>query len=262
MITGLLVCSAFYSLAAIPYIPGAEATATATHMSNVTSSVTKPGGIFVTGHDADYHAVRGHNAIGAQHIIQRAVSFVTSGKNHPKILLVTDLRNPGGDESDPRLGIKAAAFPVFDVADYGSNTSGVLNLKNVNFTNYDAIIVSSDNGGWLRQDELNVLNARANDIREYVIHGGGIITLSESGIRTTHDQYAFIPTSGMKISDMKLGEMESSMNLTHFGKALGLQNNDVTGNCLHNAFATSSNMNIVDVDRSGHIISLASLLKR
>jgi hypothetical protein len=108
------------------------------------------------------------------------------------------------------------------------------------------MIVSSDNGGWIRQDELNVLSARANDIKEYVIHGGGLIAFSESGIGTSHNQYAFIPTSGIKISSIKFGEMEYGTNLTDFGNAIGLQSSDVTGNCLHNAFTTSSNMSIIN----------------
>ncbi len=52
------------------------------------------GSIFLTGHDPDFHAILGGNALGAQHINQTAISyimdpafnpFVTSA---PKFLLV------------------------------------------------------------------------------------------------------------------------------------------------------------------------------
>ena len=38
----------------------------------VPSHAATPGGIFLTGHDPDFHAVGG-NTTGARHIIQRAV---------------------------------------------------------------------------------------------------------------------------------------------------------------------------------------------
>jgi len=34
------------------------------------------GSIFLTGHDPDFHGFVGGNALGAQHIIQRAVTFI------------------------------------------------------------------------------------------------------------------------------------------------------------------------------------------
>src|ERR1043166_9883141 len=82
---------------------------------------TRAGGVFITGHDPDYHAL---GSVGARHIIQRAIAYVTVDIPNPRILLVTDLRNPGGDQVDSRLGMAAAGF-TFDVADYGSGTPGV-----------------------------------------------------------------------------------------------------------------------------------------
>lgn len=52
------------------------------------------GGVFVTGHDPDYHGV---SSIGAQHIIQDALAFTTNRPANQigSILLITDTRNPG-----------------------------------------------------------------------------------------------------------------------------------------------------------------------
>src|SRR5688572_5528357 len=94
------------------------------------ASAATPGGVFVTGHDPDFHATAG--SAGAVHIIQRAVAYVTYGKANPRMLLVTGVQNPGGGFLDPRVGVRAAGF-TFDVADHGSGQAGALNLRNVNF---------------------------------------------------------------------------------------------------------------------------------
>jgi len=93
------------------------------------------GGVFVTGHDPDYHSVQGYNAPGAINIIRLAVGYVSSADDDGEdddedldILLVTDLRNPHGDQSDSRLGITAAGYE-FDVADHGSGEEGVLDHR-------------------------------------------------------------------------------------------------------------------------------------
>lgn len=84
-------------------------------------------GVFVTGHDPDYHSKPGAlNTTGARHILQKAISYVTFEKENPEILLVTGVRNPGGAQYDSRAGMKDAGFTQFDVADHGSGQPGVL----------------------------------------------------------------------------------------------------------------------------------------
>ena len=143
------------------------------------SPVHAEGGIFVTGHDPDFHSYQGGNTVGAQHIIQQAINFVTN--DHPgKVLLVTSLINPGGGYSDPRLGLTAAGVS-FDVADDGSAGGSVKNLNTVNFSNYSAVVVASDFGGWLRQSEVNILISRESNLLNYINAGGGLVALAESG---------------------------------------------------------------------------------
>src|SRR5262245_13766596 len=43
-------------------------------------ALAAPGGVFITGHDPDFHAHVGHNAVGAQHSTQRAGYYGHSGK--------------------------------------------------------------------------------------------------------------------------------------------------------------------------------------
>ncbi|HEY8200778.1 MAG TPA: hypothetical protein VII47_05455, partial [Actinomycetota bacterium] len=140
------------------------------------AAAATPGGVFVTGHDPDFHA----GTLGARNIIQRAVAYVTYGKVRPRMLLVTDLRNPGPEYLDSRNGMRISGF-TFDVADYGSRSGGVLDLHTVSFSNYDVIVVASDFGGWLRQDELNILNSRSGDIINFINNGGGLVAFAESG---------------------------------------------------------------------------------
>jgi hypothetical protein len=221
------------------------------------------GGVFITGHDPDYHAFVGGNTAGAQHILQRAIDYVTFSKRNPKILLVTDLSNPGGDQSDSRLGLTAAGF-TYDVADYGSGTPGVLDLHTVNFSNYDAIVIASDYGGWLHQRELDILNARKVELINYVNLGGGLVALAESGNRngvgtdpngTLTGRFGFLPSVVSEIGD---NQSEVGFTTTAAGQALGLTDADVNGNASHNIFANDAGMDVIDRDASGEIVSLAT----
>jgi hypothetical protein len=220
------------------------------------ASARGQGGVFVTGHDPDFHAFQGGNTTGAQHLIQDAVSFVT---NHHggNILLVTDLHNPGGGYSDPRLGLTAAGL-TFDVADDGSAGGAVKDLHTVNFSNYGAVIVASDFGGWLRQSELDILIARESQIISYVNGGGGLVALAESGPPApgllTHDAFGFLP---FLVTSAQKNESEVGNTVTPFGASLGLTDSDVNGNASHNVFTSASGLNIVDVDSQQQILSLA-----
>src|ERR1043166_7854722 len=216
---------------------------------------TRAGGVFITGHDPDYHAL---GSVGARHIIQRAIAYVTVDIPNPRILLVTDLRNPGGDQVDSRLGMAAAGF-TFDVADYGSGTPGVFDLHTVVFANYEAIVVASDYGGWLRQDELDILNARSAEIIDYINTGKrGVVAFAESGSRppdTTHDRFGFLP---FLVSASPLNQGESGFTLTPEGIALGLVTSDVNGNFSHNVFTGTGGLDVIDRDPLGEILSLAT----
>jgi hypothetical protein len=214
------------------------------------------GGIFVTGHDPDFHAFQGGNTAGAQHIITSALAFVTNNKPG-SILLVTDLINPGAGYSDPRLGLTAAGL-TFDVADNGSAGGSVKDLHTVNFSNYSAIVVASDFGGWLRQSELDILIARESQLFNYLNSGGGLVAFAESGPPSpgllTHDAFGYLP---FLVTSAQKNENEVGNTLTAFGAGLGLTNADVNGNASHNVFTATGGMNVVDNDSQGQILSLA-----
>ena len=216
----------------------------------------------MTGHDPDFHAVdpgpgTSPNPIRAQHIIQRATAYVTFNKPNPRMLLVTDVRNPGSiDFIDSRLGLQAAGF-AFDVADYGSGQQGALDLHTISLSDYDVIVVASDFGGWLRQDELDILNSRRSEIINYINNGGGLVALAESGSHgslTTHGRFGFLP---FLLSQVPLDHEEIGNTVTAAGLALGLTNDDVNGNAFHNFFTSTGGMDIIDFDPENRILSLA-----
>lgn len=219
------------------------------------TAVHAQGGVFITGHDPDYHAALGSNANGARNIINDSLQYVT---NHHlgSVLLVTDLTSGGGATSDPRLGLTDAGV-TFDVADYGSGAAGVKNLSTVNFTNYSAVVVASDFGGWLEQRELNILNARSTDILNYVNGGGGLVAFAESagnpGLTTSGD-FGFLP---FVTSSTATSQVESNFTVTPFGQTLGLVDSDVNGNVSHNIFTSLGGLNVVDEDVNGNAISAA-----
>jgi len=223
----------------------------------VPSRAATPGGIFLTGHDPDFHSVGG-NTTGAQHIIQRAVSFVTSGIASPRLLLVTDVHSPGAGYIDPRLGMNAAGFSGYDVADDGSGGGAIKDLHTVNFSNYDVVVVASDYGGWLRQAELDILNARSSAIISFINGGGGLVAFAESGgasgSQTSHNRFGFLP---FVVSSTPLSQSETANALTPFGTSLGLVNSDINGNFSHNVFTKTGPLQIVDVDPTNEILSAA-----
>jgi hypothetical protein len=156
------------------------------------------GGIFITGHDPDYHATGGPDTTGAINLIRRAVEYVTNDALNPSILLVTDIENPGVGYLDSRLGMAAAAAGqgwTITVADYGSVAAGILNLNTVDFALYDVVVVASSHGGWLRQRELDILNGRSAAIITYINNGGGLVAFAEllTAATATKDFYKFLP---------------------------------------------------------------------
>ena len=221
------------------------------------SPVQAEGGIFVTGHDPDFHAFQGGNTVGAQHIIQDSLNFVTNG-HLGKVLLVTSLINPGGGYSDPRLGLTAAGIS-FDVADDGSAGGSVKNLNTVNFSAYTAVVVASDFGGWLRQSELNILISRESALLNYVNGGGGLVAFAESGPPLpgllTSNAFGYLP---FLVSSAAKNQNEVGNTLTPFGLSLGLTVSDINGNASHNIFSKTGGLSIVDKDSSGDILSLAA----
>jgi PKD repeat protein len=236
---------------------GSASSRTATVLIDVVDACTssgEPGGVFITGHDADSHAGVGLNNItGARNVVRRAVEFVTRGKPQPTMLVVTGTVDPGFGWYDGRIGIVGSGYPAFDVAHAGDAADGVLDLRSIDFGDYDVVVVASDFGGWTRQAEVDVLNARSLDVLRYINGGGGLVAFAES---TVADAFGYLP---FLVSGEAHDHFESGVTLTPFGEALGLTLADVNGNFSHNMFLADAGMQVVDRDPLGNILTLATL---
>lgn len=217
------------------------------------ASAATPGGVFVTGHDPDFHATQsGENATGSQNIIKRSIEFVTSNAGNASVLLVSSEGAPPPGHADSEAGLQAAGYsPVLASAQTGTDDAAV-NLSTVNFSNYSVVVVASDFGGILRQADLNVLNARSNDLIAYVNGGGGLVAFAETELSGAFDFLPFL------VSEVSTNQFESGFTVTPYGAALGLTDADVNGNFSHNQFTSTGNLNVVDNDPGGNIVSLAT----
>jgi hypothetical protein len=113
------------------------------------------GNVFVTGHDPDFHASLGGNAIGAQNIISRALDFARNGNTEPILYIQSNTANNGlGDHTDSEAGLVASGYTA-------GNTPGNHYVKvnagqfaTASLADYSALFVPSDHGGSLTGDDL------------------------------------------------------------------------------------------------------------
>jgi hypothetical protein len=221
------------------------------------------GSIFLTGHDPDFHAFVGGNAAGAAHINQVAIGFVQDPAFNPffaggvhKFLFVESTISPPAGHVNGVNGIIASGYVNgvnFDLADASTLNSALNKLG----TTYSAIVVASDFGGVLTQSELDILNARRNSIIGFLNQGGGLYAMAEIGPPlglTTSGQFGYLP---IVASSAAKNQSEVGNTLTPFGMSLGLLTSDINGNFSHNIFTTTGGLNVVDMDSSGEILSLA-----
>ena len=77
---------------------------------------------------------------------------------------------------------------------------------------------------------------------------------SGAGLTPTGGFFGFLP---FVVSSTQKNQGEVGDTVTAYGASLGLSNVDVNGNQSHNIFEGTSGLNVVDLDSSGSIVSLA-----
>jgi hypothetical protein len=223
------------------------------------------GSVFLTGHDPDFHASQGGNALGAQHINQRAIEYIMDPAFNPyvaggatKFLFVNSKISPPGGHIDGELGIQASGYVAgVDYDEHDANTLiGALGQLG---TVYGAIVVASDFGGILTQRELNTLNGHRLDIFDFINNGGGLYAMAEgnngAGLTPDGGWFEFVPVAASAHND---NQTETGFTVTAFGASLGLVDADVNGNFSHNIFTTwDPALSPVDLDNQGQVLSLA-----
>jgi hypothetical protein len=225
------------------------------------------GSIFLTGHDPDFHATLGGNTTGAINITNAAINFITDPAFNPfsnsgihKFLFVESSIAPPPGHTVGLNGIVAAGYTEgvdFVHADASTLGAELLNLG----TTYDAIVIASDFGGVLTQAELDILNLQSAVIKAFIEAGGGLYAMAESnggaGLTPNGGQFGYLP---FVTSSTQLDQSEIGFTVTPFGASLGLTDVDVNGNASHNIFNSFAPLSIVDLDASGHILTVAGRL--
>lgn len=211
------------------------------------------GSVFISGHDTDYHSPISSSA-GS--FLNKSIKYVTKNKTNPRLLYVTSVSNPGGDERFGGVGLTSMGYN-YDIADaFGSGpfTLGTtwyahppiskiaLDLRTIDFSSYDAVIIASDYGSWLRQEELDILVNRKTDIFNYINSGGGLLAFAESGGRATkppfpsgqrldsayhgvtNNRYGFLPFIQMNIkldNAVVVGKLAFNKDITQITNSSG-----------------------------------------
>ena len=223
------------------------------------------GAIFLTGHDPDFHAFVGGNAAGAQNINNAAIDFILDSAFNPftgnttmDFLFVESFISPPGGHVNGVNGIVASGYT--SGTDFEHHDASTLDAElDLLGTKYAGIVVASDFGGVLTQDELDILNARSADIIAFLNAGGGLYAMAESNSQAalTPDggHFGFLP---FIVTSAQLNQSEIGYTVTPFGASLGLSNSDINNNASHNIFSgTPLGLSIVDVDALGNTMSLA-----
>jgi len=219
------------------------------------------GNIFLSGHDPDFHAAQGPNAVGAQDIIDDALNFARNANTAPILLLETDTSNNSlGDHADSEAGLVASGYSAGTASGNHYVKVDATAFASIDLTKFSALFIPSDHGGTLTGSDLEALDARQSDIASYLGSGGGLVALSEDGFRTpapggTQPQnFGFLPFS---VTSAALGQSESGYVLSPLGASLGLAVTDINGNASHSVFTSSGILDPVDFDSHGNIISIA-----
>ncbi|HME71254.1 MAG TPA: PEP-CTERM sorting domain-containing protein [Myxococcota bacterium] len=221
----------------------------------------KAGNVFLSGHDPDFHALNGANALGAQDLIDKGLDFVRNGNAAPILLLESGTDNIAlGDHSDSEQGLIASGYTSGSTPGNHYVKVSAAQFATANLSLYSAVFVPSDHGGTLTGSDLATLDGRAADIAAYLAAGGGLIALAEDGNRVpapTNPQpqnFAFLPFS---VTSGTLEQPETGYTLSPFGASLGLAASDINGNASHSFFSSTGGLSTVDVDAAGNIISIA-----
>ena len=223
------------------------------------------GSIFLTGHDPDFHATLGGNAVGARNINTSAINFIMdTGFNPytiiaPKFLFVESRIAAPVGHTVGKAGIVASGYVEgvdFDHHDASTLAAAIGQLGVAG--GYSAIVIASDFGGVLTQAELNILNGQQAAIATFLNNGGGLYAMAEgnggAGLTPGGGHYAFIPTI---VSSLNVDQSEVGNTVTAFGATLGLTNADVNGNASHVVFTAINGFTVVDVDAAGRILTIA-----
>src|SRR5438874_8470180 len=203
----------------------------------------------------------GQNPLVAQRQLQLALAYLASDTVTPRLLVVTRERVNYFAPTWPEAGLAAIGRPrlLYDEASAHPDAS-MVNLATVDFNRYDVVLVASDDRGPLSQSEVDGLSARKEDLRRFVNAGGSVIAMAESGlgpdvvnpVRTNLFGFLSLPVTAAAMQGSGIGNTVAAA-----GARLGLTDADVNGDPTWEVFTSSGNMEVIDRDSAGRILTLA-----
>ena len=218
------------------------------------------GPVFLTGHDADFHAQGQHSGEAQLEIALRFVTNDTFDDGSTKFLWVesflpaTSGHRVGFNGLD-EVGVTSANVDWVNAAGFAT----------VDLSDYSAIVVASTFGGMLTSAETNALNARSTDIATFVNAGGGLAAFAECGAGFSDCDSSNVVPGTVLYGFVPVGAVASSTappyTLTPYGLSLGLTSADVNDCCTHNSFASAAGLNVVDFDSNGNPTTLAGIVQ-
>ena len=108
------------------------------------------GSIFVSGHDADFHASLGPNPTGAQDLINRALDFARDGNGAPILVIQSDTSNISlGDHTDSLNGLISSGYSAAATPGNHFVQVNATQFLTINLSLYSALFIPSDHGGTL-----------------------------------------------------------------------------------------------------------------
>ncbi len=140
---------------------------------------------------------------------------------------------------------------------YGYDMVSLTGPHAVDFNDYDVVVVGSNYGGWLTQDEVDGLVARSDDLIAFINSGPrkGLLALCETGhldemgddhSRDIADPFAFVPVP--EVVHIDHSQYELNYVILPDGEfKIGLVAEDVNGNYSHCKFLEPETWYVADV---------------
>jgi hypothetical protein len=183
------------------------------------------GRFFLSGQAPDFHAVE---EAGARGQLTKALAYVREGSSLPFLWVESRIAAPQGHRSG-KAGL--GAIGLVEGQDYVHLDAAQLKAQpgpwwSTLSARYSAIVVASDVGGLLTQEELDQLNAHRGALTRFMRDGGGLVAFSQGGLGLTRrDFFEFLPFIVLPGSGTPAA---AELSVTEFGQqALGLEAGDV-----------------------------------
>jgi PKD repeat protein len=213
------------------------------------------GRFFISGQAPDFHAPE---EAGAGQQLTKALAYVREGRALPFLWVESRIAAPQGHRSG-KVGL--GAIGLVEGQDYVHLDAAQLKAQpgawwSTLSTRYSAIVVASDVGGLLTQEELDQLNSHRGALTRFMRDGGGLVAFSQGGVGLTRrDHFEFLPFLVLPGASTPAAP---PFAVTAFGQeALGLEDGDVGSPAYSRFDGTSGFAPAVVNEATGEVLAVA-----